>query len=308
MLLTCRSLAQMTPDLEVPDSLALDTLEFEPDNFGIYTSSGWLPTPVPGHFSLGITLTNSYMLDLADNMMSRSFQKVKFNYSGRIPVDHESRMMKKAFTDVNDNEKYAQRGATQVGFDCKYSFPFPCIIRPEISLNWQSGMLWTPIDRKQYLNLEGNLAAVDEVTAIYIDEFLIHGGLDLAIPVYGGFIDSDDMTMQSYYYLFGGINAAYALSSSGYQFAQITQNKSELRYSNGRDTINIQADQVFSTIRRSRINFNIGLGWEFEASGIGLYFEIFYTSGLESILDDALWKQSSVNLRIGLDWLGFLKL
>ena len=115
----------------------------------------------------------------------------------------------------------------------------------------------------------------------------------------------EDITAYSFYYIYSGISASYTLSSKGTQYAQIANAKDIIRYNNGLDTINLKSNTSFSELNRFRYYLDIGIGWDFEASKVGLKYELFFSVPLSSVLKDTEWNQYKVglNLSLYLQWL-----
>lgn len=287
------------------EDLKLEDDQFEPDNFNYKMTWGWFPVSKISDFNFNLSIDLGDIYDYARTIQSKSFSNTGLPYSHSNPMSRDERKLSIKYKNlVNEEDDFPATGFNSYGFEFKFTFPFWIMLRSNLSVDVADGLLFTEKMEKNFLDFSGNLQSFKEVGIIYHEEVLLNWGLGFIFPIYGVLIQ-EDITAYSFYYIYSGISASYTLSSKGTQYAQIANAKDIIRYNNGLDTINLKSNTSFSELNRFRYYLDIGIGWDFEASKVGLKYELFFSVPLSSVLKDTEWNQYKVglNLSLYLQWL-----
>ncbi len=296
--------------------LNADTLDFNL-NFEVSESHGWFPDRFDNSYHFGINFFMGDNNDMANNIRPESFSPTKNPFSSDIPIPQEDRRImepgSRAFYTFNEysgegqdysNAEYPRTGYWGFGLDFLMNLNLPFSLRFQTQFIMSDGLLFTEDKSKSFLN-NGKKKRFNEIGVVYLEEMFLNAGIGVQLPVYGGFVNMPDMQIASYYYIFSSINLDYAVLSQATQYMQIADAKNELRYDNLQDTLRLISEESFSTVNRFRPRFEFGFGWNLIGSSVGLGLEIFGSIPLESVLDDAYWRQYKWGIKISLNYNSF---
>ena len=255
-------------------------------------SKGWFPIPLEWNFNWGLYTKGGYIFNVADNITPTGLVKTQKPYSSSYNSDLDYLDFKEKFSDDDDggsedNEIYS------VGLDFLLTpdIGIPIQLRASTLITWNTGILYSEDRSKSYLNHDNETTSFLEIGNIILDETHLELNAGVNIPLYGAFVKSQ-VNYQSLYTLYFGVSMTEMLSSEATQYLQIGNAKDELRYENGRDTINLIENYELPTLRRTRFAFEAGIGMNFIISDFGILFEFTFTIPQSSILTDDIWEQS----------------
>lgn len=285
------------PDL---DSLRPEDFNVETD-LVLYHSTGWFPRPFPG-FALVGRFEGTDIWDNARSIRSAAFAPTAFPFSHSNPYgDSEERDIKKKFSDDNEDD-YPETGLTGYSLMFTLNLPFPLVLRADAGLLFADGLLFSSDRTRSFLDDNGSRRDFHEVTGFYLEEYLLKGSLGAQIPVYGAFVDAEDLKLSSYYYIFGEYTAFYSVDRIATQYTQIADAKDKLRYNGGSDTATVRSMTEIPAFNRFRRAVTVGMGWSFSAGPIAFSFEPYISLPLTSVLKDAEWKQYIAGARFGIGY------
>lgn len=278
-----------------------EDFKYESDLIGHY-SHGWFPQAFPGH-SLQYfgNAVFSDVYDVANNLRSASLRPTTVGFSWRNPYRGDEQDIKKPYKDDNEKE-YPVTDYSEYGLSFTLNLPMPAILRLDGALRVMDGLLFSNDTTRSYLGLNGVPRPFKEISVVYLEEYRLAGSAGFDIPFYGVYLVSEVATISSVYYIHAAANADYALISRATQYTQIANAKSEIRYHNGADTVDLLDGVKLSGLNRLRTGIDVGLGWRFCVEGFALNFEMFANIPMSSVLNDADWKQVSGGFRIGLGY------
>lgn len=283
---------------ENPEAFVLDD-----DIFG-HVSTGWFPQPYVGYtLSYGGTFLFADVFDRAPDIRSRSFMPTTVPFSDRDPFDRsKEREILQPNSDEEEDDGYPTTDYSEYSLQFLFNLPFPLVLRGSAGLQVTEGLLFSDDRSRSYLTIGGAKQQFKEVGVVHLKQYSIAGTGGLVIPVYGGFIKNEALRFGSYYYLFGGVSAAYAVSSKGTQYVQIADAKEQIRYRNGTDTVTLINKRVFDGLNRLRTAVEVGVGWNIAFESLAFGFEAFTSIPQSSVLNDSDWKQYFVGLRATFGW------
>lgn len=297
------------------DSLNADDFDFDTEQI-FHLSRGWFPTPFKA-VSLSLTATFPYadVFDRAANLRTRAFRPTTAPFDWHNPyngsilsdilgLENKERKILKPDSDDPTDEGYPVTAYEEYGLRFLYHLPVPAVLRADASYRHSGGMLFSEDTSRSYLSLDGVPRSFREIGVVYQNQHGVSGAVGLQIPFYGIFLDSDFGSIGSYYYLFGGVSADYSFVSKTTQYAQIADAKDQIRYANGQDTATLLQRETPEGINRLRTGVEAGLGMCFSAEYVVLGFELFLSSQLNSLVDDASWRQYYAGCRVmlGVQW------
>lgn len=286
------------------DDLGLDPEGFKYDEDVIgQVSSGWFPQPYTG-YTLSYTgpLFYSDVFDRASNLRSHSLRPTTEPFTWHNPYDDDEREIYQPYKDEEEDDGYPATGYDEYLLTFLWNLRMPVILRASAGLQVTEGMLFSSDTSRSYLTLRGVAQPFKEVGVVYLKQHSIVGSAGINIPIYGGFIKSEAITLSSYYYIYAGYSAAYAVSSKGTQYTQIANAKDDIRYGNGADTVTLINNARLPDLNRLRTSLDFALGWNVAAEFGALGFEVFASVPQSSVLKDADWKQYFVGLRASIGW------
>lgn len=287
---------------EEPDSLwnlyNLDPNEtpFE-ENFKVFYSTGWFPTPNPKYFNYSIYFLGGSVIDLGRNINSSSWVNTGGSYSPKSPFEEQEGSMKKTFSN-DELSSELTRSLVQTGFDFRFGVGLPVLIRLSGEFMFTGSLLYSAEYTKSFLNRKAVLTPLKEVNVIRLYEASVKAGAGIELPIYGIYADLNGETVSHNYYLYAGYSYALPFHSSVVQFKQIATYKEQIRYQNGRDTVRLMSEQRLAALNSTRAYIDLGLGMEFEFSGTGLSFEVLFGAPLTSVIKDDWWGQLLFGIKI----------
>ncbi|MBS1913302.1 MAG: hypothetical protein JST22_15040 [Bacteroidetes bacterium] len=283
-----------------------ERFKLDDDIFG-HVSTGWFPQAYTGYtLEYGGTFFLADAYDVAPNIRSRAFAPTTEPFTQANPFTSSSeRKILKPNSQDEESDGYPATDYSEYMLTFLYNLPMPAVVRLQSGLQVSEGMLFSNDTSRSFLTIGGAMQPFKEVGVIHLKQYSLLGSIGLVIPVYGGFIDNEAMALGSYYYVYGGISAAYAVSSKGTQYSQIADAKDEIRYGNGSDTATLINKRTFDGLNRLRTAWEFAIGWNLQVQPIALSFEVFASVPRTSVLADADWKQYFVGIRasFGAHWL-----
>ncbi len=304
------------------DSLDPEDFDFDSEEF-VRTSTGWFPKPAPGA-TIGIDLPILVgIFDRADGIRSTALVATTEPFSDDDPYDcgffeyllddlgvgefiggcSERRILRPG-SDEPTEDGYPVRSYSNIGLRFQYNLPFPLIIRAAAGYRRAEGLLFSEDTTRSYLGYDGRLRPFREIGVLAYDRQSIAGEIGLQIPIYGAFIESDIVNVGSYYYIYGGYGAEYALANRAVQYTQIADVKDQIRYGNDQDTTTLLRRNNPEGFDRVRTSIEVAVGWNllFEVATIG--FELTASIPTRSNLKDAEWKSyyGGARLTFGYLW------
>jgi len=136
-----------------------------------------------------------------------------------------------------------------------------------------------------------------EGAVIHLAEHNIGLSIHTIIPVWGAFVFEQN-SFSSYYYIKAGVSWEFPLASEATQYFQILDVKDDLRYRSGADTVRVMFEEKPKTLNSGRKRFEIGAGTIFDVNVLVFDMHFSYSYMLDSILEDAIWKQHHLKLTI----------
>lgn len=287
------------------DDLGLDTLDFPYEDIIGHVSTGWFPQP---YFATSLSLGSLMfgdMFDRGSNLRSKAFVPTAAPFGWRNPYTDDEREILQPGSNEEEDDGYPLTSYSEYSLTYLVNPPFPAILRLGAGLRISEGLLFSSDTSRSYLGLNGVPQPLKEVGVIDLKEYSIAGTAGLEIPIYGAFIDNDIVTLSSYYFLFGGVTATYAVSSEATQYSQIANAKGELRYKNATDTVRMFHERELEGLNKLRLGYEIGIGWRFAAENFVFGFEPYMTIPITPVVKDAEWRQYPLAIRfsIGYQWL-----
>lgn len=288
------------PDLDAIDP---DTFTVESDMLGAY-STGWFPQPHRA-YTLNFMIVNGNVWDQAWGLRSSALVPTAFSYAHHNPYgDSDQREIIKPFATIDDSDSeeddYPETDYDEYSLCFTANLPFPAVLRAEAGLLVTDGLLFSSDRTRSFLSYSGVRQNFHEVQVAHREEWLLKGGVGIDIPVYGAFVQVDDVSISSYYYVHGSISGLLLLSGKGTQYAQIADVKDRLRYGNGTDTVQLRPRGEWEGVSTFRTALTVGIGWHVSAQFAVFRVEPFVAFSPTSILRDAKWTQYMAGIRVAL--------
>ena len=259
-------------------------------------SHGWFPKSITGMKQHGAVFCFGDNFDIAKGIRSKSFAPTSNPFSDDIFFKNKEREIKKP----NSDEVYGEYPVTiysEIGYDFLYSPDFPINLYGRIDVSQPLGLLYSREPKKHFLANNGNRKYLKEASIIYMYEWNLNAAFGFQIPIYGAFLKVGEIAVNSYYYLTMTPSFDFVFWSGATQYMQIANAKSEIRYKNGRDTIQMFEDKALPDLNRIRLGIDLAIGWNGAAGPVGTSFELFGYFPLTSVIDDAIWKQYRFGVR-----------
>lgn len=294
--------AHAQEDLPNLDSLDAENYTVESDLMG-FSSSGWFPRPFPGG-SLSLGFVGGDTWDKAASIRSAAFSPTKFPMSHSNPYGNSSeRRVKKRFSDEEEDD-IPQTNMVEYTLNATFNMPLPCILRADAGLLIATSQLFSSDRTRSFLSDNGTPHGFHEVTSYHFVDYMLKGSIGVQVPVYGAFVQGEDIGMSSYYYVFGEYTALYSVDRLATQFAQIADAKDDLRYNNGLDTVVVHSTSDIAEMNTFRPSVVVGVGWSANAYVLCFTFEVFAGLPLRPVLRDADWKQytGGISFTLGYQW------
>lgn len=267
-------------------------------------SHGWFPQAFAAR-SLSFTTLFPYadVFDHANDIRSTGFVPTTAPFNHHNPYSSGEREIQ----EPNQNKEiedavYPVTNFSEYGLSFTLNLPMPAILRADASLQIADGLLFANDTTRSYLTLAGNKGSLKEVNTLFLSQYAIAGKIGVSIPFYGVFLASEALTIGSYYYLNVGVSGAYTVSSKATQYVQLANVKEDLRYGNGMDTLTLIDQRTLNQLDRVRTAAEVALGWNVSAEFGTFFFEAFLSRQLNSVLNDADWKQYYVGFRLGIGY------
>jgi hypothetical protein len=301
--------ADSTLNLEELDMSDLEDMENDSDFMKEFDySRGYFPSAIGWHTNISAFYSVGDVFDAADRISPSCFVKTAFPFSGSNPLNNDDRRISKNNEIDNYERAYPENSLSRLGLGFHLSLPLPIILDAGISVDFNDGMIFFSDKTKNYLSREGKIKQLKEAGIVYLDELFLSGNIGAKIPIYGGFFSLDDNYGSSIYYLYCGYTAGYVLRSEATQFLQIANAKSDLRYSNGKDTLRLISEERLTGLNKRREYLDIAFGWESEFNSIGLGLEARYSYPLTSAINEEKWLQHRFEIKFSIKFLGFFYL
>ena len=268
-------------------------------------SYGWFPTPSSGLFQIGVyEFGNTYNYDLPSNISSKNFFLPNQKLSGDIDdLEDDDRIFREKNSDDEDDD-YPETYSEHFGLYFQYSY-----FKFNAGIAHNNGIIYSQDKTKKFLNNKGELKNIRELNIFHFSEWAFSPGLEIEVPIYGGFYRNNYTAHNSYYYLSGGITLDIPFTNEVTQYLQIASPKNDLRYENGKDSLRL-IHREFDNLQFLRYNLDLGLGWSgaFDTFGVGIgvKFEFHTSLMLDSYLDDANWKQIRYGLKMSIFYSDFI--
>jgi len=263
----------------------------------IEESHGWFPLSPAGMGQFGfLPAFAGDNFDVADFIRSKSFAPTSNPFSGNIFLDDKERVIKKK----NKMESYPVYPITShggIGFDYMYSPGIYINLYSRVVVSQTTGLLFSKEPTKHFLTKNGTRKKLKEAGILYLNEWSLNLSIGVQLPIYGAFLKVGEIGINSYYYLNVSPSADLVFWSGATQYLQIANAKSDLRYNNGRDTLQLFESIAMGNINRFRFGLDCAIGWNGGVGPIGLGFELFSYIPLSSVIDDATWKQYKFGFR-----------
>ncbi len=279
----------------------LDTLDEKNNTLvqpkDIKYSYGWFPEIIKPFYSTYLSIGSLNTWDAASGITSKSlFSPTRGGFNSDISLDKDERTIKKPFQ-LNDEDAYPTTSyfALFAGFETrlfKWAYGYG-------NLGYQSNcsLLSSNDYTKSYLGRNGGKVDVKEANIIYLNEKGLYYGAGLSIPFYGAYLSAGE-NIASVYCLNVGLGGAYKFSSKATQYLQLANNKDEVRFKNGTDTLRLIDESTLANINRNRFFCEIGLSMKYFIPQGYTDFGVVYALPLTRVLDDANWKQHSFRIYI----------
>jgi hypothetical protein len=161
-------------------------------------------------------------------------------------------------------------------------------------------------DKRQqyYLDYDGNKNQFDEISILSIEDRSINLGIGLKHPLYGFFLQSNDLTTMAYYYLIYGVEMEIDIQNKLTINDYIISESNKFRFLSGaisNRSIDKDKNNIFNSIL---YNYNVGIGWNATTA----YFELAYRRSFNPMIKDSTFKQGILYLNVGIDGMIFKEL
>lgn len=291
--------------IDFPEEFPED-FDFQSEFFA-YVSSGWFPIPYPKQgYLFGANAFS--IIDEVRNMRSAGFVPTTNPLQGNVMFRDRYRAFPEDFFRTVDpfSQELAEDEIPPSPYTNEYSIDYivqgylPMFLQLRTGIRGSLSLLTSLDTSRSYLTLAGNKKNFTEITTIDIFERRFFLTPKIVIPVYGLYAITEDQTISSIYYVFGSFDMEYALTIDVHQYAQLADVKQELRYEDGTDVQTIDRKVQLSTLNRSRLTIQTGVGFDFSVEDFRLQLEAFTGYPTRSILNDASWRQFPWGFRFNL--------
>lgn len=254
---------------------------------------GWFITP-PKITRFSIFVQTGDVIDYASNLRSKSFVPTNNAFTSSLIKSSQRDIYKKNNKEDTESD-YPETGSFAIGLDFQFKLPLlPFFSRTMAGISWDDGLINSIDKSKQFLTSSGSLKTIKEVNFIWLEEtnLLISSGIQ--IPFWSGYYTmgkNQATSVFSSYYLYLGFAGRYALKSDATQFVQIADPKDEIRYANGRDTLNLFKEKELKSLQHFKTYIDLKLGSDINLFFMLGRFELTTQIPVNSVLKDAQWKQ-----------------
>lgn len=259
-------------------------------------TNSWFPSPEKSYFNMTIIYRPGFLYDKAWSVRPAGLVQMKAPFTNKYIFSNDNRNIYEK-NDLETYDDFHERSYSAVGFDFRYSYKLPILLRFHSAFSFNEGLLFAVDKDRQFLNHDGKLENVNELGTVYLDEVLISSGIGIEIPIWGWFRES--LKGANYYYVFSKLSYNYPLSSEATQYSQILDPKKKLRYENGCDTVRVLTEETLDNLNYERLYLETGFGFNFDIEKIGFNMDFFLHIPLNSVLKDEDWRQYMFGVEIG---------
>ncbi|MBX3042662.1 MAG: hypothetical protein KIT33_01060 [Candidatus Kapabacteria bacterium] len=282
------------------DSLDYNELNFEED-FSYQASYGWFPKIVTSKLSYLIYANGGDIWDEAQLKTTPHIAHARLPLIASIPISTDRRKTKKAYS-IEDDDNGPATEYGEIGLGIRFKTTDYFFTRVQLAYVFGHSLLGSVDKSKRFLSTDGNIKILEEANLLHLREYGINMNLGMEIPFYGAFASADENTMESHYYLYTGLKTSQILKSRVNQYLQILNVKNEIRYDNGRDTLNLIHNLELPNINLTKFRAEMGLGYRFMFDGFGLGYEITYSYPLTNVINDEFWRQHIVTFNFSINF------
>ena len=266
-------------------------------------SRGWFPR---AHTASSLSMFGEMFYadvhDRGNDIRSRWLVPTTAAYTWHNPFESDEREILEAHSDEEAEDGYPVTDYTEYGIGYSYNLPMPLVARIGASLQLTEGVVFAHDTSRSFLTISGAKRPLKEVGVVHVKQYRLNASGGFNIPVYGVFIDSEFGTLASYYYLYVGGSASYAIAHRTTQYQQIASPKSELRYGNGADTVTLISRQRIAGLNPVRTAIDLAIGWHASAEFVAFSFEAFVSIPQTDVFDDTPWRQYYAGFRLSLGY------
>ncbi|MDW8075293.1 MAG: hypothetical protein RMK00_05925 [Bacteroidota bacterium] len=280
-----------------------------------YVSTGWFPIPytATGYY-VGSTI-NIYQHSSAQNLRTAGTVPIVGTWSAANPFRRGENDIKKSWSNDDADDDFPPLGySVPLILRVQQNIPFlRCIIRLDAMYEMSRDRLFSLDTSRQYLSLSGQPTRFREVSVLFNNEHFLGARLGVTIPVYGAFVTSEPIRLDtlrslsidrlaSFYYFGASIHGAVLVLSEATQYVQIADAKSSLRYANGQDTVTLMQKARLSTAQPLRLYADVAAGWQATFGVFSFAVEAYVALPLRSVLTDARWMLTRFGIRTAIGW------
>jgi hypothetical protein len=280
------------------DTLDYRNLDFEAD-FEFKASYGWFPTIYTSGLSYIFYFSSGDIYDEAQITNSNFLAPSRLPLIADIQMDSDEKTIRKAYS-KDEDEDGPETSYGEVGLGLRLKMTTNNFFRLKLGYFWDLSLLGAVDRSKRFLNNTGNIRMLKEANLLQLDEHGIAFNAGFEIPIYGVFASTEDSDLESFYHIYGGLSGSHSFISEASQYLQIANAKDDLRYNNGRDTLNLINEQQLGNINLTKMRFEFGIGSRFLMDGSGFGFEITYSYPITSLFNDDRWLQHIIKFDLSI--------
>jgi hypothetical protein len=282
-------------DLDDELIIELDEMQF---------SKGWFPSPFNSTIRLSWFVMGGIMYEKARNVNPAGFYPVEggFNPENDLERDERELVITPVNEDGDEDNRLPESGAGRMGLDFWVQFKDVPVF-PMVNLYYQNnaGLLINENDSKKFLSHGGFKKEFKEITYIHTYEHQIGYSGGILIPLWGAFSKAP-VQFQTFYGLYGGYSGTYTYIGRTLQYSQIGNQKDQIAYGNGLDTLRLRHYENAEYLNRNRFYADIGLFVETTFRGVGFSLDFLFSVPLTNTLSTADWKQYRLFFGMGLEF------
>ncbi len=283
----------------------LDSLEYNPDDFQqdyiFQGSSGFFPLIYDDNtFYYNLYYISGDIYDHSNITQTQQFGQAYNSWIGNFDIAKDSRKIKIKYS-LNNEDKYPITDYNEAGIGITLPTFSIFYLKLNTSISWSTSLIADVYEAKQYRKFDNSISNFKEANFINLDELNLGYSANIIIPIYGATVNIGTY-LGSFYYLSGGLSGIYNIKSEATQYLQILDNKSNLRYANGTDTLRIFFKDKLDDYNKIRQFIDIGTGLMINAFSYYINFGLNASLPINSLLNNEEWKQ--LIIKIGLE-IGF---
>ena len=309
--------------LDSLDQEDFEAIERDGGNAIVHLSRGILPKPSPGaSIEVVVPLLYQNVHDRATGLRTPALVETTEPFDWHDPYEcgffdylsddlgtsdlfggceERTILQKNSNEPVEDGYPFRELG--EIGLRLSYNLPFPMIAQADLRYRKVSSLLFSEDTSRAYLSYDEVMIPFREIGVAHYSSHNVSGAVGVQIPFYGAFVTTEILTIGSYYYLYGGIGADYALVNRLNQYTQIADAKDVIRYNNRQDTNSLIRRNNPEGFRKLRINYEGAIGWRVLGEVITLGIEAWVSVPSESLLQQGEWRAYYAGLRMSLGYL-----